>query len=287
MDGFVVFLKPPGMTSSNAVYDVRRIFEIKKAGHLGTLDPGACGVLPISLGRATRLFDILAEHVKCYRFEILFGVSTDTQDSYGRIVQRNAGVSVEEEDILRILPHFIGKQEQRVPPYSALKIRGRKMYDIARSGASVPVKTHRVTVYSLELVRKTGLNRYLIDIRCSKGTYVRQLCEDIGNAIGTTSILSFLLRTSSSGFSLDQSYSIRELERMKTEGTLGEAVVSCEQALLHIPEVVLQEDRRIPTLNGLDTNIKIADGIYRIYSDGFLGIGTVSGNNLKLSIRLV
>ena len=286
MDGFVCVLKPPGMTSSNAVYDVRRVFGVKKAGHLGTLDPGAAGVLPVSIGRATKLFDYLIEKEKTYVCEILFGVRTDTLDVFGKVTERDPDRTVTERELLSVLPSFTGEIWQTAPAYSALNVGGVKMYKLARAGGEVPERTRRISVSGIELIRQTGRNRFLLRVTCSRGTYIRKLCEDIGDLLGTSACMSFLLRTGTGAFQSGQGYTIRELEEMKRQGTLCGALISCEDALSGYDALTLRSDRRIPAMNGLETDIREKDGIYRLYSDGFLGLGEVRDNRARLLVHL-
>ena len=239
LEGVVNVLKPPGLTSSDVVSDIRHIFGIKRVGHTGTLDPGAAGVLPICIGRATRLFDYLVDKEKEYIGEIAFGVATDTQDSYGEAVER-MDAEVTENMIKAVLPEFIGVQNQTAPLYSALSVGGRKMYRLAREGVEVERKVREINVPALELITKTAPNRYLVRIACSKGTYDRTLCHDIGERIGVPAHMSFLLRTRSGAFDLDGAFTIGELREMKEQDRLSEAVTSIEQSLMHIGEVRME-----------------------------------------------
>lgn len=287
MDGIIVLLKPPGMTSSNAVYDVRRIFSEKRAGHTGTLDPGAAGVLPICIGRATKLFDCLVEKEKSYTFELLFGARTDTQDAYGRVVETMECWEIAREDVERVLPAFLGKQAQTAPVYSALKVDGRKMYDLARAGETVEPRVREIEIRALTLREQTGRNRFLLDVRCTRGTYVRTLAEDIGRRLGVPAYLTFLLRTASGPFTLERAHTVAELEERKLSGTLAETVVTCEEALSFLPSVTLPPERRQPTVNGLDTFLSNQpDGDVRVYCGGFLGVGRVEHRRLRLAVHL-
>lgn len=286
MDGIVTLLKPPGMTSNNAVYDVRRIFSEKRVGHLGTLDPGAAGVLPVCMGRATRLFDLLVDKEKSYRFEVHFGSATDTEDAYGRIVELSDRI-VTADEVRAALPKLTGEIRQTAPVYSALKVNGQRMCDLARRGEAVEPKTRTVTVRELKLLEQTGENRYLLDVVCSRGTYVRTIAADLGRLIGCPAHMSLLIRTSAGMFTLENAYSVQELEAMRVQSRLSESVVSCEEALGVFPGITLPSDRRIPTRNGLETFCGDAeDGIYRVYADGFLGVGTVKKHSLKLTVHL-
>lgn len=230
-EGIVNILKPPGMTSSDAVADTRHIFKIKRVGHTGTLDPGAAGVLPICIGRATRLFDILVDKQKEYTAEITFGIATDTEDAYGRIIETDTDRTVTKEELNSVLPRFWGTIEQTAPMYSAVSIDGKRLYQLAREGADRVEIKRLANIEKIELDSQTGHNRFLLRIVCSRGTYVRTLCADIGKALGTSAYMSFLLRTRSGDFTIDKAYSIAELRQMKEEGRLDKAVISIEEAL--------------------------------------------------------
>lgn len=286
MDGFVNVLKAPGMTSSNAVYDVRAIFSEKHAGHLGTLDPGAAGVLPIALGRAARLFDLLVEKEKTYLFELILGVSTDTFDAYGTVTA-TADCEIGPERLNEVLPRFVGETQQLAPAYSALKVDGRKMYDLAREGGEVPERRRGIAISELSVIEQLSKNRYLLRARCSRGTYVRALARDIGLSLGVPAHLSFLLRTAAGPFTLENAHSIAALTQKKREGTLAETVISCEAALAFLPAVTLQKRRRAPAINALETSgIDAADGAARVYCGGFLGVGEVKNGCVRLKIHL-
>ena len=287
MDGVLVVLKPPGMTSSNVVYDVRKIAGEARAGHLGTLDPAAAGVLPVCLGRATRLFDLLVDKDKEYVFEIAFGIKTDTQDACGRVLARNQR-TVGEAELRAALPALTGEQAQTASIFSALKVDGRKMYDLARAGETIEPRVRSVQIAELELLRPLAENRFLLRAICSRGTYVRSLCESIAERLGTIACMPFLLRARSGPFSLDQAVSIPELEAARADGTLKRHVVSCETAISFLPEIRLDEDRRTPAKNGLETRLKNApDGDCRLYAGGeFLGVGRTERGSVKLAVHL-
>jgi tRNA pseudouridine55 synthase len=274
------------MSSSNAVYDLRRIFQEKRAGHLGTLDPGAAGVLPVCIGRATRLFDYLVDKEKSYIFEMTFGLSTDTQDAYGAVTGRGEA-SVSREAIMALLPSFVGEQQQTAPLYSALKVGGRKMYDLARAGEDVAPKTRPITIHALELLEQPAPSRALLHVRCSRGTYVRTLSDEIARRLGTCAYVSMLLRTATGSFTIEQARTIAELEALRTENRLGEALISCEEALAHLPALRLDASRRAATLNALETGVpRQPEGHVRLYAEDFLGIGRVEGGSVKLVVHL-
>ncbi len=211
IEGVVNVLKPPGMTSSNVVVDIRKLFEIKRVGHTGTLDPGAAGVLPVCLGRAARLFDYLVDKEKTYVFEIAFGACTDTQDSYGKIIAQS-DKTVSKEQLMAVLPEFLGEQNQRVPMYSALKVGGRKLYEIARSGNIAEKQMRAISISEISYLDQRAKNRFLLRVSCSRGTYIRMLCEDIGRRLGVCAHMAFLLRTACGPFYAEDAFSIAELE---------------------------------------------------------------------------
>ncbi len=287
MDGVVNFLKPPGMTSSDAVFDLRRLFGERRAGHLGTLDPAAAGVLPVCFGRATRLFDLLVDKDKEYVFEAAFGTQTDTQDAYGLVTARD-NRRVERAELEALLPSFLGGQMQNASIYSALKVGGKKMYELARAGQAVEPKSREIEISALDLLAETEENHFLLRTACSRGTYVRSLAESIAGRLGTIAYVPFLLRTRSGPFQIDGAYTLSELEAQKAEGNLTATLVSCEAATAFLPELVLEDDRAAPTKNGLETNLSnTPDGLCRAYAAGeFLGIGRVDHGRFQLSIHL-
>lgn len=285
IEGIVTVLKPPAMSSSDVVVDVRRIFETKRVGHLGTLDPEAAGVLPVCVGRAVRLFDYLVDKQKTYLAEIAFGASTDTQDAQGTILETSEAV-VTAEMLDAVLPRFTGKIVQTPPMYSALKYNGQKLYDLALAGKEIPDKSREVEIVSLKRIETPAPNRFLVEVTCSRGTYIRTLCADIGKALGVPAHMAFLLRTASGSFTLDDAVSIAELTEMKTEKRLAEALTSCEDAIAFLPRLDLRGDRRKPAMNGLPTRTNAADGTYRIYCGGFLGVGTVRNGDALLKVHL-
>ncbi len=291
-EGIVNILKPPGMTSSNVVSDVRKLFDLKRVGHTGTLDPGAAGVLPVCLGRATRLFDYLVDKEKEYIAELAFGSCTDTQDSYGRIVDTSDRM-IDEAEFRAVLPSFLGEQTQIAPKYSALKSGGKAMYELARNGQEVPERIRPVTIHSLELVAKTNENRFLIRIGCSRGTYIRTLCEDIGKRLSVCAHMSFLLRTASGPFRVEDAHSIEELAAQKEQATLLDSVIPIAQALSFLPKVTVSSEKALFRLqNGCAESISecagfIEDESCLVYgSDELIGIGVFTPEGLKLKIHL-
>lgn len=192
IEGIVNVLKPPGMTSSDVVSELRRIFNMKRVGHTGTLDPGAAGVLPVCLGRATRLFDYLVDKRKEYIAELRVGVDTDTQDAYGEAVQNGKAPGAAE--IAAVLPGFIGRQRQRAPLYSAVRLNGRQLYKFARAGQQVDessLKVREIDIYALELLGQSAPDRFLLRVECGKGTYIRTLCQELAHSAGDAATCRF------------------------------------------------------------------------------------------------
>ncbi len=287
MDGVVNFLKPPGMTSSDAVFDLRKLFGERRAGHLGTLDPAAAGVLPVCFGRATRLFDLLVDKEKEYVFETAFGTQTDTQDACGTVTARNER-TVERSELEALLPSMLGGQMQQASIYSALKVGGKKMYELARAGQSVEPKSREIEITELELLAETDRNHFLLRAVCSRGTYVRSLAESIARRLGTVAYVPFLLRTRSGPFRIESARTLAELEEMAAVGALASTLISCEEATAFLPELALDADRAAPTKNGLETNgLNTPEGLYRAYAAGeFLGVGRIENGAFRLTIHL-
>lgn len=293
MNGVVNVLKPTGLTSRDLATDVGRIFSTKKTGHTGTLDPGASGVLPVCLGKATRLFDFLLDKEKEYIAGIAFGIETDTQDAYGKIVGR-IDCDVSAGQLSAVLPEFSGEFDQTAPGYSALNVNGQKMYKIARAGGEIPQKIRSITVSSIELVDKPAKNSFLIRLRCSKGTYLRTICHDIGKKLGVCAHMSFLLRTASGGFALDGAWTLEELRELEKEERLNEAVTPMDQAVGHIRRIELSGlsgQEYIRLINGADIELPACnaaeDGDALLFCGGFIGIGRIKENRAAIRINLM
>lgn len=295
MEGIVNVLKPPGMSSSDVVVDCRKIFGTKRVGHLGTLDPGASGVLPVAIGRATRLFDYLIDKEKEYIAEIAFGVATDTQDSYGAVIKTDSRI-IRAEEIEAVLPMFRGSIDQTAPAYSALSVNGVKMYKLARAGQEVEARVRRIEIHEITLLEHLRENRFLLRIRCSKGTFIRTICADIGEKLGTCAHMAFLLRTASGQFGVEKSFSIAELRHLKEEGRLQNVLVPIDESVSHLPALTLYqltERQRIRLLNGADVPVKdkaaieaLPDGMLRLYYPEFIGLGKIVNGCVRLCVRL-
>lgn len=286
-DGVINILKPPGMTSNDVVYDVRRVLSIKKVGHTGTLDPGACGVLPVCVGKATKLFDYLVEKEKEYITEAVFGAETDTLDSYGTITKEDDIITTR-EDIERIIPEFVGEISQIAPMYSAVSVNGERLYKLARRGIEVERKTRKAMIYGIELLKQCAENRFLFKIRCSKGTYIRTLCSDMAHRLGTFCYVSFLLRSASGRFDLNGSVTLSELAEAKENGYEDKYILPISDALDFLQEVRFSRNERIWKLliNGAGVQNVGEDILCRVfYDDLFMGIGERKSNFLRIKTQ--
>lgn len=247
--GFLNVLKPPGMSSAQVVGVVRRLLDGEKVGHAGTLDPEAAGVLPLMVGKATRLFDELQDHEKAYVAEIAFGYATDTQDAQGLVTERG-GQCPDETALRKALAQFTGTIWQTPPMYSAIKRQGKRLYELARTGQTAQVPAREVVVHSLEFRRLTENDGALLSVSCSKGFYVRTLCHDLGQALGCPAYMRFLLRTKSGLFTLDTAQTLETLEEAAGRGMLGNYLLPMDMALCHLPQAEVPEGLETAFRNG-------------------------------------
>lgn len=293
VDGFLNLLKPPGMTSHDLVALLRTAVgaPAPRAGHLGTLDPAAAGVLPICLGRATRLFRFAGGAEKAYRAEIVFGTRTDTLDAAGRVVSQADSSALAEDHLRRILDGFIGDLQQVPPAFSAAKVGGLRLHEHARRGTEVAGRPKPVTVLSLDLVGFTpGPSAHaLLDITCSPGTYVRVLVDDIGRAATCGAYLAFLVRTRAGRFGLSSALTIEEVAEARRADELSAHVLPLDWPLTHLSEVCLED----PAARSFAAGSRVFAGVQRewpvrVYGPArvFLGLGEVLGKG-QLQPRVV
>jgi tRNA pseudouridine55 synthase len=249
MDGVVVINKPTGITSHDVVLACRRILGEKRIGHAGTLDPLATGILLLLIGKATRIAQYLEAGEKEYRAVMRLGVTTDTLDAEGRVVETRTYTAPERGDLERILRQFTGPLLQSPPAFSAIKIDGTPSYKLARQGTAKPNKPRPVTVHAIEL---TGYEDPLVSLRvqCSKGTYIRTLCADIGDALGPGAHVTTLERTRSGRFTLDQAITLEELKDRVSAGDVSSAVLPIDEALAEFPAVSLTEAETVGVSHG-------------------------------------
>lgn len=232
MNGIINLYKPSGYTSHDAVARIKRFYGTRRVGHAGTLDPMACGVLPILIGSACAAQDYLMNHDKVYLAGMRFGVTTDTGDITGSVLSEKA-VALSTEEVAAVLTRFVGKQQQIPPMYSAIKIGGQKLYDLARKGVTVERKAREIEIYGLSLVKAEGPQDFLVKVTCSKGTYVRTLCEDIGDTLGCGGTLFSLERLSCGSFEKQKTVTIEQLQELYEKGdTMGlEALLTPVEAV--------------------------------------------------------
>ena len=228
MNGIIIVDKEPGFTSMDVVACLRGVLKQKKMGHTGTLDPDATGVLPVCLGNATKLCDMLTDKKKVYEAEFLLGVQTDTQDTSGEVLKK-APVTCTPEEIRNAATGFLGEQDQIPPMYSAVKIDGVRLYDMARKGMEVERKPRRVTFYDIEVL-KIDLPYVSIRVACSKGTYIRTLCNDIGEKLGCHASMSRLRRVGSGEFDISEAHTIDEIRSFMDSGRIGEILIPTDRA---------------------------------------------------------
>ncbi len=277
-NGIINVLKPCGMTSHDVISFLRRVLNTKKIGHSGTLDPDAAGVLPVFAGTATRLLEYALEDGKSYRAEITFGIKTDTGDDSGAVVQQSPLPTCTAEEFVAVLNEFTGLQKQLPPMYSALKLNGKPLYKLARQGIEVEREAREIFISRLQLISFTE-QKAVVDVECSKGTYIRTLLEDICAKIGVCCTMSFLLRTSAGGFKIEDAATLQEFEKDPQRYLLPE-----ETAVMHLPEAVLTERQAWRITQGVATSMAgITDGIYRLKGqDGmFYGIGKAAEGIMK------
>ena len=236
MDGIINVYKEKGFTSHDVVAKLRGILRMKKIGHTGTLDPAAEGVLPVCLGKGTRLCDMLTDKTKTYRAVLLLGQETDTQDTTG-VVQAEYPVHVTEEEVRKAIVSFLGDYMQIPPMYSALKVNGKKLYELARQGKEVERQARPVQILDIQ-IESIDLPRATFFVTCSKGTYIRTLCYDIGRKLGCGGCMESLLRTRVDRFELKDSLTLSQIEKLRDEGRLEKAVVPVEGVFLRLPALV-------------------------------------------------
>lgn len=284
MNGIIVINKPKGCTSHNVVYQVKKITN-EKIGHTGTLDPMATGVLPLLIGKGTLCSKYLINHDKIYEVTLQLGKRTDTADSEGNVVEEKKVEDgmLEEKNIKNILKSFLGKQEQIPPIYSAIKVKGKKLYEYARKGQEVEIKPRKIEIYEIKLLKINKKEKQIeFKVTCSKGTYIRSLCEDIAKKIGTVGYMCKLNRTKVGEFSIKNAITIEELKNIEKENL---QIITIEKLFEKNDSINLEEQKLKLLLNGVKLKRKEKDGIYKIYSNQkFIGIGIIKDYFLKRDI---
>ncbi len=240
MNGVINVYKEAGFTSHDVVAKLRGIVKQKKIGHTGTLDPDAEGVLPVCLGNATKLCGLLTEKEKTYRAVLLLGQTTDTQDTSGRVLTE-APVTATGEQVREAIMSFLGDYDQVPPMYSALKVNGKKLYELAREGKEVERQARRVRILDME-IHEIRLPEVTFTVTCSSGTYIRTLCQDIGEKLGCGGCMKSLLRTKVDRFELADSHKLSELETMMHEGRIGEVLLPVDEVFAACPAVRIRQE---------------------------------------------
>lgn len=283
MNGIVIINKSKGYTSHDIVAKVKKITG-EKVGHTGTLDPLATGVLPLLIGKGTLCSKYLMNHDKTYKVILKLGIKKSTGDEEGEILQEKSVDKniLEERNVNNILNSFLGEQEQIPPIYSAIKVDGKKLYEYARKGQEVEIKPRKITIYAIRLLKIDKEKKEIeFEVSCSKGTYIRSLCEDIAKKMGTIGYMKELQRTQVGTFTLEQSILIEDL----TKETIKEHIITIEDLFKKLENIELNERKLQLFLNGVKLSFDLKDGIYKIYSNQqFIGIGIVKDKLLKRDI---
>ena len=283
MDGIIVINKEKEYTSHDVVAKLKKKLNISKVGHTGTLDPNATGVLPILIGKGTKFSKYLINHDKIYEVELELGKKTDTADIEGKVIEeKNVDEKYIKENLLQVLESFIGKQEQIPPMYSAIKKNGKKLYEYARAGEKVEIEPRKIEIYKIDL-NKYDKNIITFVVSCSKGTYIRSLCEDIAKKLNTVGYMKNLKRLQVGEFNIKDVVYIDKIDLKN----VNEHLITLEEILRGIPCINLGEKKLKLFLNGVQLTANNIDGLYKIYvANKFIGTGTIKKGLLKRDIIL-
>jgi tRNA pseudouridine synthase B len=283
MDGIIVINKEKEYTSHDVVAKLKKKLNISKVGHTGTLDPNATGVLPILIGKGTKFSKYLINHDKIYEVELELGKKTDTADIEGKVIEeKNVDEKYIKENLLQVLESFIGKQEQIPPMYSAIKKNGKKLYEYARAGEKVEIEPRKIEIYKIDL-NKYDKNIISFVVSCSKGTYIRSLCEDIAKKLNTVGYMKNLKRLQVGEFNIKDAVYIDKIDLKN----VNEHLITLEEILRGIPCINLGEKKLKLFLNGVQLTANNIDGLYKIYvANKFIGTGTIKKGLLKRDIIL-
>ena len=266
MNGLIVINKPRGFTSQDAVSKLKKILNIKKAGHTGTLDPLATGVLPVLIGDYTKLSKYLIEHDKVYRAKLKLGERRETGDLEGKVVKTSTVKISDVDKIKTVLANMVGKSYQKPPMFSAVKVNGKKLYEYARNGDTVDVPAREIEIYKLDFLSFSEETQILeFEVSCSKGTYIRVLCEDIAKNLGTVGFMLELERVKVDKFEIRDSLTVEDLE--KNKDNIEKFLIKMEKIFEDLPKIKLPENRKNLFLNGvlLHEFKDFSDGVYNIY----------------------
>lgn len=283
MDGIIVINKEKEYTSHDVVAKLKKKLNISKVGHTGTLDPNATGVLPILIGKGTKFSKYLINHDKIYEVELELGKKTDTADIEGKVIEeKNVDEKYIKENLLQVLESFVGKQEQIPPMYSAIKKNGKKLYEYARAGEKVEIEPRKIEIYKIDL-NKYDKNIITFVVSCSKGTYIRSLCEDIAKKLNTVGYMKNLKRLQVGEFNIKDAVYIDDIDLKN----VNDYLITLEEILRGIPCINLDEKKLKLFLNGVQLTANNIDGLYKIYvANKFIGTGTIKKGLLKRDIIL-
>ena len=293
MDGIIIINKEKNWTSNDIVQKLKGILH-EKTGHTGTLDPLATGVLPILIGKGTSLSKYLINHDKEYVATIKLGEKTSTGDQEGKIIKKKPVTEkmLDDDNIKQVLKSFLGKQSQIPPMYSAIKVNGKKLYEYARSGKTVEVKARDIEIFDISLISVSkDIKEIIFKVWCSKGTYIRSLCEDIAEKLGTVGFMSGLNRIRVGDFRIEQAVRISDVvdsDGVANSDIIKNHFISIESFFEEYKLLNFNDLKLFKFLNGVKVNVNLEDGIYRIYNkDVFIGIGIVKNNRIKRDIIVV
>ena len=280
MNGILLIDKPEGWTSNDIVQKLRGMLRTRRIGHSGTLDPMATGLLVVFVGRATRAVEFAEQHDKRYVAGLRLGQTTDTQDITGNTLASDHKLPTEEELVVA-LDNFKGEISQIPPMYSAIKVNGQRLYEIARKGGEVERKARNIKIHSLELMGKQD-GDYVLDVRCSKGTYIRTLCHDLGNSLGCGGCMSSLRRIEAGRFSLENAVTLEQVQDYVNRGEADSLLMPVDKLFDYCPEFSVNEVQEKKLRCGSYIDMKLEDGEYRVYSQSgeFLLLGAVKNNVL-------
>lgn len=285
LDGFVNIIKPTGMTSFEVVSRVKKLLNTKKVGHLGTLDPAASGVLPIAVGRATKFFNYFLNKDKEYVALVQFGIETDSLDSFGKILSQNDKI-ISFQELEEVIQNFIGEIYQVPPKYSAIKINGKRAYDLARENKDFDIKPRKISIFSIKTIKNCGNNMYLFKVHCSAGTYIRTLFYDIAQKLKTVSNTPVIIRTKSGCFYENNAITLDEFEKNRM-------LQSIDTTLYNIKKVSVDEKTAKKLINGVKTSantlkidIKEGEEIFIYYENSIIGLFKIFENQLMPLIYL-
>ena len=283
MDGIILINKQKNYTSHDVVNKVKRITK-SKVGHTGTLDPNATGVLPLLLGNATKISKYLINHDKEYEVLLQLGTKTDTADAEGKIIEeKDVNIdSLSEENVKKVLSTFLGKQKQIPPMYSAIKVNGKKLYQYARQGQEVEIKPREIEIYEIKLINLDKKQKQIsLVVSCSKGTYIRSLCEDIADRLGTVGFMKELNRTKVGEFNIKDCVTIEEFEEKYNKNDFSD-IITIEEIFKENPKIELDNLNIKQYLNGVKIKVPAQDAVYRTYlNNKFIGLGIVKESYLK------